>query len=72
MTTRIPRRRQAAPPTKQQALLGALTSLTAAKRGTPAASRGRKRKSAGGLALLAGLGAAAMKAKGRRTPASSS
>ncbi len=72
-TSRIPRRRQPTPPqSKQAALLGALTSLVPSGKSAPAKSRGSKRKSAGGLAMLAGLGAAAMKAKKRRsTPASS-
>ena len=69
-TTRIPRRRRAAPPTKQEALIGALTSLVPARKSSPGGKVGGKRKRAGGLALLAGLGAAALKAKQRRTPAS--
>ena len=68
MPVQIPRRRQAPTPTKKEAAIGALTSLITAK-GVQPGKVHSKRKSAGGLALLAGLGAAAFKAKGRRSVA---
>jgi hypothetical protein len=68
MPLQIPRRRQAPTPTKKEAAIGALTSLVTAKAAQPGKGRS-KRKSAGGLALIAGLGAAAFKAKGRRSAA---
>ncbi len=46
--------------------MSALTALMPSRTAAPVARSGRKRKSAGGLALLAGLGAAALKAKSRR------
>ncbi len=68
MPVQIPRRRQAPAPTKKEAAIGALTSLITAKSSQPGKGHS-KRKSAGGLALLAGLGAAAMKKKKGRSAA---
>ena len=69
MPVSIPRRRPAPAPTKTEAAIGALTSLIPAQRSAPGGKVGGKRKRAGGLALLAGLGAVAFKAKGRRSAA---
>lgn len=69
MSKNFIRKRQAPTPTKTEAAIGALTSLVPARRSAPGGKLGGKRKSAGGLALLAGLGAVAFKAKGRRSPA---
>lgn len=64
----LPRRRKSATPTKSEALIGALTSLVPARRSAPGGKLGGRRKSAGGVALLAGLAGVALKAKHRRTP----
>lgn len=69
---KIPSRRQAPTPTRTEAAIGALTSLIPAQRSAPGGKVGGRRKSAGGVAVLAGLGAVALKARRRRpTPQAS-